>query len=96
MAYVVTATTTKQANGTFWAKADPTAYARLVAWTRSQPGVMSTTSALLNATTSETVTVFSTQADWNAFQTAAAGNADYQAREAYKSANGQTTTITTA
>ena len=96
MPYTVTSLVTKPSNTAFWAKTNGTAAQRLADWTKAQPGVVASTATLVTADTWQTITTFQSQADWSNYQTAAASNADYQARDQYKTANGQTTVLSFA
>lgn len=93
MAYVVKSVTTKPAGTQWFGQANPTASSRFIAWAKAQPGVLSSVGRISAPNTFETITVFADQAAYDAYQAAAAGNADAQARAAYATAQGFQVTV---
>lgn len=87
MAFVLSRTVTKTGNTPFFNVANPAAVGRLKTWTLAQPGVLTTGVSAPNANTQSGIIVFDTMENLNAFRTARASNADFQAREAYSQQN---------
>lgn len=93
MSITVKNVTVKPAGIQWFGQANPPAARRLVAWVQAQPGVLSAIGRVTAPNTFTAITVFESQAAYEAFQTAIAANADAQARAAYTAAqNFETTT----
>lgn len=78
----------KPAGIQWFGQANPVAARRLIAWVQAQPGVLSAIGRVTAPNTYTTLTVFESQAAYDAFQAALAANADAQARQAYATAQG--------
>lgn len=87
------AVTTKPADKTWFNVVNPEAARRIAAWVKTQPGFITSSSQRIAPNTIQTIVLFDTQANLEAFTAALASNADNQAREAYKTATGQVTTV---
>ena len=93
MAYVVKTVTTKPAGKQWFGQANPTASRQFIAWSKAQPGVLSAIGRVSAPNTYETITVFADQAAYEAYQAAAAENADAKARTDYATAQGFQITV---
>ncbi len=83
MTISVKVTTVKPVGIQWFGQANPAANRRLVTWVKSQDGVLTAVGRVTAPNTYTSVTVYESQAAYDALQTAMAANADAQARQAY-------------
>lgn len=94
MSYAMITVTTKPADTVWFNVANPEAAKRQANWTKSQPGFVTSSTQRVAPNTIQNVVIFDSQENLDAFIAALAGNADNQAREAYKAEHGQVSTVT--
>ncbi len=87
MSYPVKVTTTKPAGTQWYGRANPAENLRLNQWVLAQPGVLSAITKVTGLNQLTVLTVYESEAAYNAFRTAYAANADAQARLAHAAAN---------
>lgn len=86
--------TTKPADTTWFSIAEPEAARRAAQWTLSQPGYVTGSTQRIAPHTIQNIVIFDTEDHLNAFMAAQSVNEDHRAREAYKAAHGQVSTVT--
>lgn len=86
--------TTKPADTAWFAAAHPDAVKRLADWAKAQPGFITSSIQRIAPNTMQNIAIFDTRANLDAFVAALAAHPDNQAREEYKAANGQVSTVT--
>ena len=86
--------TTKPADTVWFNVAEPEVAKRAGEWARSQPGYITSSSQRVAPNTIQNIIIFDSQENLDAFIAALALNPDNQAREAYKAAHGQVSTVT--
>lgn len=96
MSYAIITETTKPADTKWFNRVYPGAAKRLAEWLATQPGFVSASSQRIAPNKSRSIVIFETQEHAEAFQAAAAANAEWQAREAFKSARNQVSAATIA
>lgn len=87
MTYTVKVTTTKPAGTQWYGQTNPVENVRLNQWVLAQPGVLSAISRVTGLNQLTVLTVYESEAAYNAFQTAYAANPDAVARKAHAAAN---------
>jgi hypothetical protein len=96
MSYAIITVTTKPADTSWFNLTFPIAARRIGQWIQTQPGFVAASAQRIAPNTSRSIAIFETQAQANAFLAATADNEDWQAREAFKAARGQTSEVTFA
>lgn len=96
MAYTMNTRSVKQAGKQWWNEVDPTGAQRYATFVQSSAGFVSATGGVTAGDPNvwESSITFETKAQFDAFVAACKTNADWMARDAYKSENGQTSTFT--
>lgn len=92
---VLIITTTKPADTQWFSAANPDAARRARAWTRTQPGYVTSSVQRIAPNVAQNILVFDSLENLNAFRAVAINNADHIARNAYNVEHGITSTETT-
>lgn len=92
MSYALITVTIKPSDSVWFGKAQPDTSKRMAEWTKTQPGYVSASAQRIAPNTFQNIVIFDTKEHLAAFVAAQATNADCQARDAYKAANGQSST----
>lgn len=98
MAYVIKTLTTKPAGSSWFMQSGPSAAATLAnikAFDLSAPGYLDSGMTVLEKDSFYSLSVFDTQANGDAWLAAKANQADWMVHDAYFSAHGIATTVTT-
>lgn len=92
MSYALITVTIKPSDSVWFGKAQPDTAKRMAEWTKTQPGYVSGSAQRIAPNTFQNIVIFDTKENLAAFVAGQATNPDFQARDAYKAANGLTST----